>query len=57
MGNNEIEILHRLNKNMSILIANFNELVNDISKLTEIIYNKEIDNLNKEKDIRLHSHM
>ena len=57
MENNEIEILHRLNKNMSILIANFNELVNDISKLTEIIYNKEIDNLNKEKDIRLHSHM
>lgn len=59
MENKEIEILHRINKGLSVLMVDLNEVVKDISLLTELVYNREIENIPTENNnvIKLHSHM
>lgn len=57
MENNEIQVLHRINKRMAMLIADFNSIVNDLSELTQMIYDREIEILNEDREFKLRSHM
>ena len=57
MESNDIRVLHRLNKNMQTLISDLNVVVADISELTELLYNREIENMDDEHEIKLCSHM
>ena len=53
----EIELLHKTNKDLGELLNNLNILVADISALTEVVYDREIQRCDGEIDIKLHSHM
>ena len=58
----EIEIMHKINEGMSILMRDLSSVVDDITELTQLLYNKEIEKLDKEieqtnTNIKLHSHM
>lgn len=55
MENKEIEVLHKINKQVSEIMINLNSLVKDLSELTNIVFDKTIDSLDDE--IKLHSHM
>lgn len=57
MGNNEMILLHKLNSKMIKLIRDFNGIVSDLSELTEMVCQKELNELDKEQDIKLRSHM
>ena len=57
MGNKEIIMLHNINKTVATLMQDFNDLVKELSTLTEMIYDREIEKCNDEIDIKLQSHM
>ena len=54
MENNEIQMLHNINKQVTVLIEDFNKLVGIISELTNMVYDREIESVN---GIKLRSHM
>ena len=57
MENNEIKMLTEINKKVQNLISDFNSLVNDISVLSQMVYDREIQKCDDEIDIKLRSHM
>ena len=57
MGNNELEIVMKLNKDMQGLLSNVNAIVEDLTVLTQIVYDREMQKCNDEIDIKLKSHM
>ena len=57
MESKDVLAIHKLNKDMQELIYNLNVVVNDISMLTEIVYEREIEQCDNDIDIKLRSHM
>lgn len=53
----EVMLLHELNSKMVNLIRDFNEIVDDLSELTRMVCQRELNNLDNEHEIKLHSHM
>lgn len=57
-GNNEVQLLHEINSKMVTLMQDFNEVVQALSELTIMVYDKEIDKCKYEDGgFRLRSHM
>lgn len=63
MENNEIiQTLHKVNTEMKVLMQDLSEVIDNLSKLTELVYDKEIKKLDDEinninTNIKLRSHM
>ena len=63
MESNEIiQALHKVNEGMIILMNDLSDVIQNLSKLTELIYDKEIAKLDNEinsinANIKLRSHM
>lgn len=57
MASKEVILLHELNSKMVKLVRDFNEVVNDLTELTKMVCQKELDNFDDEHEIKLHSHM
>ena len=57
--NNEIiQTLHKVNTGMRVLMNDLSEVVDNVSKLTQLIYDREIEKIDDElEDIKLRSHM
>ena len=56
----EIQVLHKVNTGMRVLMDNLTDVISNLSELTELLYNKEMDKVDKEIEninIKLHSHM
>lgn len=58
----EIQALHKINEGMKILMNDLSNVIKNLSELTELIYNREIDALDKEieqtkTNIKLRSYM
>jgi hypothetical protein len=56
----EIQLMHSINEGMSKLMRDLSAVIDNISALTELIYNREIDTIDKEieqTNIKLRSHM
>ena len=61
-SNETIQALHKVNTGMKVLMQDLSEVINNLSKLTELIYDKEIGKLDDEindinENIKLRSHM
>lgn len=58
MGNKEIEMVMRINKDIQNLITDLNVVVADMGILSQMIYDNEISRCDKdEHEIKLLSHM
>lgn len=58
MGNKEIEMVMRINKDIQSLISDLNIIVADMGILSQLIYEKEISRCDEDKhEIKLRSHM
>ena len=58
MGNKEIEMVTRINKDIQNLITDLNIVVADMGILSQLIYDSEIARCgDNEHEIKLHSHM
>lgn len=57
MGNKEIEMVTRINKDIQNLITDLNIVVADMGILSQLIYDNEIARCNEDVDIKLRSHM
>lgn len=61
-SNETIQALHKVNTGMKVLMQDLSEVINNLSKLTELVYDKEIEKLDDEindinENIKLRSHM
>ena len=56
MGNKEIEMVTRINKDIQNLISDLNIIVVDMGILSQLIYDNEISRCD-EDEIKLRSHM
>ena len=57
MGNKEIEMVTRINKDIQNLITDLNIVVADMGILSQLIYDGEIARCGDDVDIKLRSHM
>lgn len=59
MGNKEIEMITRINKDIQNLISDMNIIVADMGILSQLIYDSEISrcDCDNENEIKLRSHM
>ena len=57
MGNKEIEMVTRINKDIQNLITDLNIVVADMGILSQLIYDSEITRCGDDVDIKLRSHM
>lgn len=59
-SNEQIKAIHKVNESMNILMQDFSVVIDNISALSELIYNTEIEKLDdeiKQTNIKLRSHM
>ncbi len=57
MGSKEIEMVTRINKDIQNLISDLNIVVADMSILSQLIFQNEIERCDNDVDIKLRSHM
>ena len=60
MESKEVQILHHINQQMSIIFSDLTDLATMMRELTKIVYDREMEKCNnkeEEEEIKLHSHM
>jgi len=59
-SNEQIKAVHKVNESMKVLMQDLSVVIDNMSVLTKLVYNTEIEKLDKEieqKSIKLRSHM
>lgn len=59
-SNEQIKAVHKVNESMKVLMQDLSVVIDNMSALTKLVYNAEIEKLDNEieqKSIKLRSHM